>query len=100
MPYGLNGSMKTRPGERDAVIGIVLAGVERLRDAGCLAYIVTEGDPDEIVIFEVWESKQHHLDSLQLPEVREAIVKAMPLLTGEFSSREVNVVGGLGLQSD
>jgi hypothetical protein len=32
---------------------------------------------------------------LQLPEAREAIGKAMPLLTGEFTSQELTVVGGL-----
>ena len=96
MLYGYTGSMKTRPGQRQAVIDILLSGVDRLREAGCHAYIVCEGDKDEIVVFEVWDSKQHHDDSLQLPEVREQISKAMPMLTGEFSGRELNVHGGLG----
>jgi quinol monooxygenase YgiN len=96
MSYGLTGSMKCKPGQRAAVIAILLDGVERLEDAGCHAYIVGEGDDDEIVVFEVWESKQHHDDSLTLPDVRKSISKAMPMLTGEFSSREITIVGGLG----
>ena len=96
MSYGYTGSMKTNPGQRQAVIDILLSGVDRLREVGCHAYIVCEGDEDEIVVFEVWESKQHHDDSLQLPEVRAQISQAMPMLTGEFSGRELNVHGGLG----
>ncbi len=96
MLYGHTGSMKTQLGKRQEVIEILLSGVECLQDAGCHAYIVCEGDDDEVVIFEVWESKQHHDDSLKLPHVREQIAQAMPMLTGEFSSRELTVLGGLG----
>ena len=97
MSYGLTGTMRCKPDQRAAVIAILLNGVERLRDAGCHAYLVGEGEPDEIVVFEVWESKQHHDESLHLPEVRASIGRAMPMLTGELSNREVTVVGGLGL---
>jgi quinol monooxygenase YgiN len=47
----------------------------------------------------VWESREAHRASLQLPETRQAITEAMPLLTGEFQSIELDVVGGLGLPS-
>lgn len=97
MAYGRTGSMKTTPGNRQQVIDILLEGVNQLRDAGCLAYIVGEGEPDEIVIFEAWLSPEHHAASLHLPAVRDAISRAMPMLTGEFSSRELTVAGGLGL---
>jgi quinol monooxygenase YgiN len=97
MAYGLSGSMVCKPGQRAAVIAILLNGVERLREAGCHLYIIGEGETDEIVVFEVWESKRRHDDSLTVPEVRESIARAMPTLTGEFSSREITIVGGLGL---
>ena len=95
MSYGYTGSMKTTPGNRQAVIDILLSGVDHLRAVGCHACIVCEGEEDEIVVFEVWESKQHD-DSLQFPEVREQISNAMPMLSGEFSGRELSVRGGLG----
>ncbi|GAA0528798.1 hypothetical protein GCM10009533_30080 [Saccharopolyspora spinosporotrichia] len=38
-------------------------------------------------VTEVWKSKEHHTASLELPEVKEAIGKAMPLLTGEFTGQ-------------
>ncbi|WP_123973063.1 putative quinol monooxygenase [Streptomyces sp. Ag109_O5-1] len=54
-------------------------------------------DPDTIVVTEVWESKEHHDASLRSPGAKEAIAAAMPMLTGEFTSRETTVVGGLGV---
>lgn len=97
--YGYSGSMKTQPGRRDEVVAILLEGVEGLRAAGCEAYVVSVSDaePDTIFVFEAWQSKEHHAASLQLPETKAAIARAMPMLTGEFDSRELDVVGGLGL---
>jgi quinol monooxygenase YgiN len=96
--YGRAGTMRTRPGHRDDVVSILLDGADGLRDAGCRAYIVSVSDDDEdlIHVMEVWDSKDHHAASLQLPQTRAAIAKAMPMLTGEFSSAELRVLGGLG----
>jgi len=98
MTYGYIGSMRTRPGHRDDVVAILTGGADGRRAAGCHAYVVgvAEADPDVIWVTEVWQSKQHHDDSLTLPETREAIARAMPMLTGEFTSQEVTVVDGLG----
>jgi quinol monooxygenase YgiN len=91
--------MKTRPGHRDDVVSILLDGIDRFRTAGCHAYIVSlsNADSDTIHVTEVWQSKAHHEASLQLPDVKASIAKAMPMLAGEFTSEELNVVGGLGL---
>jgi len=97
--YGYLGSMKTLPGQRDAVIEILLRDVDGLRSAGAILYVVgADGvDPDLIRVTEVWASKEHHHASLQLPEVKAAIAEAMPMLTREFTSHELTVVGGLGV---
>lgn len=98
MSYGYMGSMKARPGHRDDVVAILLSGVDGLRAAECSCYVVSVCDTDEdtIWVFEIWQTKGHHDASLQRPEVQEAIGKAMPMLTGEFTSQELDVVGGLG----
>jgi len=98
--YGRTGTMRTKPGHRDDVVSILLDGADGLRDAGCHAYIVSvsEDDGHLIHVMEVWESKEHHAASLRLPETRAAIEQAMPMLTGEFSSQELRVVGGLGVE--
>jgi quinol monooxygenase YgiN len=99
MAYGYIGSMKTKSGHRDDVVSILLNGAEGLRAAGCDLYIVSVSDTDDDTIWvtEVWQSKGHHDASLQLPEAKAAISKAMPMLTEEFTSQELTVVGGLGL---
>lgn len=97
MTYGYFGTMRTTPGHRDEVVRILLGGLDGVRAAGCSVYSVSvsETDPDLIWIYEVWDSKDSHDASLHLPEVRDAIGRAMPLLTGEFTSQETTVVGGL-----
>ncbi|HEX3588046.1 MAG TPA: putative quinol monooxygenase [Pseudonocardiaceae bacterium] len=99
MSYGYLGSFTTRYGHRDEVVEILCSGADGLRAAGCHLYLVgvSDTDPNVIWVTEVWESREHHDASLQLPETRAAIEKAMPLLTGEFTRQEVMMVGGLGL---
>lgn len=99
MAYGYIGSMKTKPGHRDDVVSILLTDVDSLRDIGCDLYIVSVSDIDDDTIWvtEIWQTKEHHDASLQLPETQAAINKAMPMLTGEFTSQELSVVGGLGV---
>ncbi|MEV6300237.1 putative quinol monooxygenase [Actinoplanes sp. NPDC051861] len=97
--YGYLGSMKARSGHRDEVVEILTGGADGLRAAGCHLYVVgvSESDDQTIWVSEVWDSKEHHDASLQLPETRAAIARAMPMLTGEFDSHEIAVVGGLGV---
>jgi quinol monooxygenase YgiN len=47
----------------------------------------------------VWEDEAHHQASLQLPSVRAAIAKAMPLIAGMEPGVITNPVGGVGLPS-
>jgi len=51
MTYGYIGSMKTKPGKRDEVIAIMLAGVEGLRSAGCRQYTVGASAVDDVTIW-------------------------------------------------
>lgn len=95
--YGLIGKMKAVPGQRDALIAILLEG---LRDMpGCLSYIVAHDptDPDAIWITEAWDSKASHSASLGLPAVRQAITRGKPLIAGFGERHETMPVGGAGL---
>ncbi|MFK3979486.1 putative quinol monooxygenase [Micromonospora sp. NPDC050397] len=99
MSYGYIGSMKTKPGRRDDVVAILLSSVDGLRQVGCDLYVVSVADTDDVTIWvsEVWQSKEMHDASLRLPETKAAIAQAMPMLTGEFTSQGVVVLGGLGI---
>lgn len=97
--YGYLGTMRARPGARDRVVELLLAGQDHTPMPGCRLYAIStaETDPDLIWVNEIWDSKEAHDASLQLPGVRATISEVMPLLTGEFTSQEVTVRGGIGL---
>jgi len=99
MSYGYIGSMRAQEGRRDDVVAILTGGADGLRAAGCRLYAVGLSATDDSLIWvtEIWESRQHHEASLQLPETRAAIAQAMPMLTGEFTGQELTIVGGLGV---
>ena len=95
--YGLIGKMTTTPGQRDALVAILLGGTGAM--PGCLSYVVAKDPADEnaIWITEVWDSEANHSASLTLPAVKEAIAKGRSLIAG-FSDRVVTApVGGFGL---
>jgi quinol monooxygenase YgiN len=97
--YGLIGKMTSSPGHCDALIALLLQGAEDM--PGCLSYIIARdtGDEDAVWITEVWEDEASHHESLQLPSVREAIAKAMPLIAGFEPGVITEPVGGVGLPS-
>jgi quinol monooxygenase YgiN len=93
--------MRVKAGHRDEVVATLVGGADGLKAAGCDLYVVgtSDSDKDTIWVSEVWVNKEAHDDSLQLPEVKAAIAKTMPLLTGEFTSQELDIAGGLGVPS-
>jgi quinol monooxygenase YgiN len=95
--FGMIGRMKAVAGKRDALLDILVQSVGPM--PGCLSYIVAKdlADPDAIWITEAWESKEAHAASLKLPQVRDAIAKARPLIAGFDSSAETQPVWGIGL---
>jgi quinol monooxygenase YgiN len=95
--YGLIGKMRTVPGQRDAMLAILLEGTQAM--PGCLSYVVAKDktDADAIWITEVWASAESHRASLQLPAVRAAIARARPLIAGFEPGTETEPVGGVGL---
>ena len=95
--HGLIGKMRATPGNRDALIGILLEGTGGM--PGCLSYVVARdpADADAIWITEVWDSAESHRASLQLPQVRAAIARGRPLIAGFDSSVETEPAGGVGL---
>ena len=96
--YGLIGKITTTPGQRDALVAILVEGTAKMH--GCLSYIVSldSTDPDGLWVTEVWDNQESHRASLQLPAVQAAIAKGRPLIAG-FSNRvETTPIGGVGLE--
>lgn len=95
--YGLIGRMKAVPGQRDALLAILLEGTESM--PGCLSYIIARDpeDADALWITEVWDNRESHAGSLQLPAIQAAIARARPLIAGFDNRHETEPVGGVGL---
>jgi len=96
--YGLIGKMLAAPGQRDALIAILLESVGTM--PGCLSYVVATDvtDANAIWITEAWDNSESHAASLKLPAVQQAIGRAKPLIAG-FGERFVTTpIGGIGLR--
>lgn len=95
--YGLIGKMKVVPGQRDALIDVLISGVSGM--PGCLSYVVAQDstDPDAIWVTEVWDTRESHAASLSLPSVQQAIARGRPLIAGFGERFETTPVGGHGL---
>jgi quinol monooxygenase YgiN len=95
--YGRIGKMTAVAGQRDALIDVLLEGINDM--PGCRSYIVAKDatDSDGIWVTEVWDSESSHKDSLALPAVRAAIAKGRPLIAGFGSSVVTTPIGGHGL---
>jgi quinol monooxygenase YgiN len=92
--FGLIGKIKTVPGQRDALISILIDGIAGM--PGCLSYIVAQDqtDQDAIWITEVWASQKSHQESLALPSVKRAITLGKPLIAGFGERFETVPIGG------
>ena len=96
--YGLIGRFIAVPGKRDELLTILTENVGDM--PGCLSYVVAR-DPtnsDAVWITEVWSDEASHKASLELPAVKGAIMRAMPLI-GSFAEHHITEpVGGHGLR--
>lgn len=96
---GLHGKVTAQPGQRDALVKVLLTAAELVGNApGCELYYVatSETDPDAIWVTEVWRSDADHRASLSVPGVRELISQGRPLIAAMEQVRSVPV-GGKGL---
>lgn len=95
--YGLIGKIVAAPGQREALMAILLEGLSNM--PGCLSYIVARDsrDSDALWVTEVWDRQASHAASLNLPSVKAAIAKGRPLIAGFGERFETEPVGGHGL---
>lgn len=97
MKYGLSGSFTAKNKKGDELAAILEEAAELMKTAkGCLIYVVGQqsDNKDIIHVFEVWDSKEDHDNSLSIVGVRELIGKAMPIIEGKPSGVEIDIVGG------
>ena len=95
--YGLIGKMNVVPGQRDALIKILIEGVAGM--PGCQSYVVAKDHTDSNAIWTtvVWDSQASHQSSLSLASVQNAIAIGRPMIAGFGERFETIPVGGHGL---
>lgn len=95
--YGLIGRMLATDGQRDALLAVLVEGNAPM--PGCRSYIIAcdPASDDGIWITEIWDSREHHQASLQLPHVQATIAKARPLIAGFAERFETEPKGGIGI---
>ncbi|MCI5082260.1 MAG: antibiotic biosynthesis monooxygenase [Saprospiraceae bacterium] len=99
--YGLHGKLSAQAGKGEALASILLEAAALMEKApGCHLYVVgRQADtPDDIWVSEIWDTKDAHDQSLDLPGVKELISQAMPLLAGPpAKGQELDIFGGHGI---
>lgn len=98
--YGRFGKMQAYEGQRDTLIGHLLAAAHLLRQVdGCLLYVVSSAPDDSqaVWVMEVWRSQADHLASLTLDAVKDLIAVARPLIASIEPGIEFVPHGGKGL---
>ena len=97
--YGLIAKLRTIPGRREEIIGILKGSAVDM--PGCLSYVVAKdsADEDTIWVTEVWDSQASHDASLSLPAVRSAIPQAKKLVTNFEKVAVTTPVWEAGLRS-
>ncbi len=98
--FAMCGKMTAQPGMREALLTILSAAAELMRNVeGCQTYIVYKDadDEDAIWVTELWDNKEAHDESLKAENVRALIGQAMPLLAGSPEGATLIPVTGKGL---
>jgi quinol monooxygenase YgiN len=95
--FGLIGKIVATPGQRDALISILLEGSGAM--PGCRSYVVARdsSDADALWVTEVWDDKESHRAALSLPSVQAAIARGKPLIKDFASHFATEPVGGVGI---
>jgi quinol monooxygenase YgiN len=92
--YGLIVKLLTNPGQRQALLPLLLEGVNDIPGLKSFVVALDPTSPDALFVTEVWESKAHHQASFALPVVRDSIKKAEALMAGMELQLETEPVGG------
>ena len=98
--YGGHGKFTAKPDQRDNLLNGLLQAADLMRPVeGCLLYIVSTSptSPDDVLVTEIWTSKEAHDDSLNLESVRALIPQVVPFISGPSEGDWFEPVGGKGL---
>ena len=93
--FGIIGQIIAKPGRRDDLVEILSEVAGGM--TGCLSYVVAEDPVDDssLWITEVWESEEAHSASLGDPNIKAAIGRGRPFISGMGERVVTRPVGGV-----
>lgn len=92
-----------RPGQRDALIDLLLAAAESLSDTDeCDLYVINASRDEEDVVWvtEIWETEAASRAALAVEGAAENIQKVLALLAERPEKVSLDAIGGKGVRSD
>lgn len=98
--YAMTGKLIAQDGKRGELVNILKQAAQIVGNIPeCKMYIVSEdvSNTTHVWVFEMWDHKKAHDDSLGDEQVRTLIAQARPLLAAAPSGSELRVMGGHGL---
>jgi len=86
MKYGIFGSLEMKEGKRREFIEILKESIDNM--PGCITYDISLdlNNQDTIWIYELWETKEYHDQSLMLPSIQKAILLGKEMIK-DFGTR-------------
>src|SRR5690606_41685214 len=84
--YLLQGKMNAQTDKSNELSQILLEASKLVSTAkGCKLYLIAkdEHDTDDVYVTAIWESKEDHDHSLNMPGVRQLIIGVMPHINGQ-----------------
>src|ERR1700704_2294546 len=100
-PFGMHVEFRARPGHVDELESILLEAADGTRsDEACRLYVVSRSPEEEraVCVTEAWTSREAHDASLEEPDTRSLIARAMPLLDGAPHATPLIPRGGKGFE--
>lgn len=96
----MTGRLIAQKGKRDELASILKEAAEVVSEIdACKMYIVCEDTSNEnaVWVFETWQDRQAHDDSLKVERTRSLIAQAKPLLAAAPDGAELQIIGGHGI---
>ena len=99
--YLLQGKLIAKAGHSKELANILLQASKLVAEVnGCQLYVIGKDSNDNNAVFvtEIWDSKEDHDNSLNDQNVKELIMKAIPILDGQPRKlQELEILGGIGI---
>lgn len=98
--FGLYGKLVAHPGQRDALVEVLLKGAGALGDMPeCQLYVVNvlEDEPDAVWVTELWTDEAAHQSSLQDKDIKSIVQRGVSLVAAMPEQIRLTPVSGKGL---